>query len=98
MAIESSNTWKILGLLITLAVVGSGAAVSYGVFYGGSSRDIEHLHEKMKLIEPDVKDNTTFRISATEMIKNLGEKVAVNTEAVKENTKVQLKLLLTQTE
>lgn len=90
----NGNLWKILSLLVTLVVISVAAAVGYGKFYEGSSKDIEHLHEKMKLIEPDVKDNTKFRLTATETLKHLDEKVANNTDAVKENTKVQHQILI----
>lgn len=94
---RNQNTWKIIGLLVTAAVVGLGGAVSYGVFYGSSSKDIDNLHEKMKLVEPEVKENTEFRISATETLKHLDEKVGNNTEAVRENTKVQQQILIEMT-
>lgn len=90
----NSNGWKIAGLLLTVVAMVVAGSVSYGMFYGGSAKDIEHIHERIQTFGPDIKKNSEFRISATETIKNLDEKVGKNTEAVQDNTKVQQQILI----
>ena len=84
----------IIRILVIVALAAIAAAVAFGDFRGETNKQVEHNHEAIEKIEPKVELNTEFRVKTTEKLIALDKSVENNTEAVKENTQVQQKILL----
>ncbi len=86
----TKSTIKTIGTVLAIAVLITTTILAVGK----KNHLIQDTSDIVAVVESDVKLNTHFRISATETLKSLDDKVEKNTSAVEANTKVQQQVLL----
>lgn len=76
--------WKIVAILVTVAIAALGTMNALGVFQGEIKRDVIHNHEAIQDMQPEVKQNTEHRHRFEEKVTNIERDVGLILKKVSE--------------